>query len=474
MSSFTNTLFSTTVQFHQGDMVLTCDELGLPQESQFGIITHTVATGPMDPTETALIITIDNSGSMDSDEKLGYVKHTIKNILRTIVDKKMPIHVHVNTFNTEIKNVFELTAITDENLESLIMKVDAIYADGFTDIELALNATRDCGASFKKRHHLFLTDGYPTQGITDTEKLTKLVDERFPGTYIGYSIDHNHDLLTSFAKRNSESSYQLVNEVEMIGNLCGEILFNICYPVIKNITISAPFEKDLIYNAKANEWTNNVHIDTFVSGKTYRYPMFTTEECAMVVYTRGFSIITDEEVRSEVFINPTDERVDLTKEMFRHATNRLLCMPVIDKDKVRALFKKVRAYAREHNLLEDTYYKLIFDDLYTCFYGDEMHIVARVTSNTRNQTFRSASGRPHIRRHNANSMRGGLQRSISVRYNNLEMDESILLENEDETVIDVYDDGNNEDNIENFVSEDTQNLCDATQDMAEIMRAVSS
>jgi hypothetical protein len=470
MSSFANNrLFSTTVQFHKGDMILSCDELGLPEGSQFGLITHTVQTCPMDPTETALIICIDSSGSMDSDDKMVLVKNTVKNILRTIFDKKLPIHVHIHTFNSAIQSVFDLTSVREDNLEDLIKKVDRIYATGFTNIELALSTSREIGVEFKKRHHLFLTDGLPTEGNTDPHLLIDLIDPTLPGTYIGYGEEHNHQLLTGFANKNSESSYQLVNNVEMIGNLCGEILFNICYPAVNTIYMSAPFKKDLIYDAKANEWKNNVRVDAFISGKTYRYPMFTTEECAMLVHTQGYSILTGEEVETEIFINPTDERVDLTKEMFRHAADHLLRMPVIDKQKVREMFKKVRTYAREHDLLQDTYYKLIFDDLYTCFNGDQMNITARIISNTRNQTYRSSLTRAPIARQNAHSMSGGLQRSISANYNDLEMDESFDNE-ENETAIDVYD----EDDITRFVSENTQNVCDVTQDMCEIMRAVSS
>ena len=472
MSSFANNrLFSTTVQFHQGDTVLSFQELGIPEGSHFGIITHTAQVSQMDPTETALVITIDNSGSMDSADKIVLVKHTVKNILRTIVDKHMPIHVHIHTFNSYIQPVFDLTSVREDNLESLMTKVDAIYATGFTNIDLALSASREIGVDFKKRHHLFLTDGLPTEGNTCTNDLIALIDPTFPGTYIGYGEEHNHQLLSGFANKNSESSYQLVNNVEMIGNLCGEILFNICYPAVKTIHMSAPSEKDLIYDAKTNEWKNNIQIDTFISGKTYRYPMLTTNECAMLVYTQGYSVLTGEELETEIFINPTDERVDLTKEMFRHATDNLLRMPVIDKQKVREMFKKVRGYAREHDLLQDTYYKLMFDDLYTCFNGDDMNITARIISNTRNQTFRSASTRRPIARQNAcPSMSFGLQRSISANYNELEMDESIIIDTHEDTDVDVYD----EDDIARFVSDNTQNLCDATQDMCEIMRAVSS
>ena len=62
MSGFSNELFSTFVQFHKGDMFVSCEELGLPEGSQFGIITHTIQESPIDPTEIALNITIDNSG----------------------------------------------------------------------------------------------------------------------------------------------------------------------------------------------------------------------------------------------------------------------------------------------------------------------------------------------------------------------------------------------------------------------------
>lgn len=470
MSGFSNELFSTFVQFHKGDMFVSCEELGLPEGSQFGIITHTIQESPIDPTGIALKITIDNSGSMDSQDKIGLVKHTVKNILRTIVDKKLPIHVHVDTFNADVTCVFELTSVREDNLETLIHKVEKIYAEGYTNIELALTTSREIGVGFAKRHHLFLTDGFPTEGNCESDYLIGLIDEHFPGTYIGYGEDHNHKLLEGFSNKNTESSYQLVNNVEMIGNLCGEILFNICYPAIKDILMCTPFERDLIYNAKTNKWENNVRLDAFISGKTYHYPMFTTEECAMLVHTVGKSVITGEETETNVFMNPTDERVDLTKEMFRHATDHLLRMTPINKQKVRDMFKKVRSYARENNLLQDTYYKLIFDDLYTCFNGNEMNITARIISNTRNQTYRSASARVPIARQNANqSMSGGLQRSISASYNELEMDDTIIGD-EEETVIDVYD----EDDISQFVSENTQNLCDATQDMCEIMRAVSS
>ena len=467
MSSFANNLFSTTVQFHKGEMPLSYEDLGLPEGSQFGIITHTVQASSMDPTETALLISIDNSGSMDSEDKMDLVKNTVKNILKTIVDKKMPISVHIHTFNIDIETVFELTSIREDNLEMLIKKVDAIKPNNSTNIELALNTSRDIGLIFKKRHHLFLTDGLPTEGNTNSNTLIGLVDERFPGTYIGYGEQHNHELLMGFANKNSESSYQLVNNVEMIGNLCGEILFNICYPAVKDVVISSPFEKDLIYDAKDNKWKNNVYVDAFTSGKTYRYPMFTTEECAMVVYTTGNCVITNQELRTEVFMNPTDERFDLTKEIFRHATDHLLRMSPINKDKVRHMFKKVRSYAREHDLLQDTYYKLIFDDLYTCFNGDHMNITARISSNTRNQTFRSDSARRPITRQNGNYS-GGLQRSVSSCYNDFEEDEVDIVD--EDTVIDVYD----EDDISQFVSDNTQNMCDATQDMCEIMRAVSS
>jgi uncharacterized protein YegL len=474
MSAFSNTHFTTTVQFHQGELPLSYEELGIPIGSKFGIITQTVAETPMDQNETALIVTIDNSGSMESCEKILHVKHTVKNILRVIVEKAMPIRVQIGTFNDTYQEIVELTSVSSENIAVLNAKIGGIQADNGTNIEVAIdesqNILEQCHNIYNT-YHFFLTDGNACIGECNSDTLIEKVSNKFPTAFIGYGEDHNANLLLGFSNKHTESSYQLVDNFEKIGNLCGELLFNVCYPAVRNVMIYTPSEDDLVYDPKKNTWSNAVSAGTFISGKTYRYPIYTTNEGGMIVNTIG-QTIDNNDIETDVYID--DTTTDLTKELFRHATDRLLFLSITNamenRSKVRELFKKVRAYARTHDLLSDTFYKLMFDDLYTCYTGEYMNIQARFMSNTRTQTFRSSSVNRQIRRNQR--LPAGLHRSISATYNEMEDDEREIDEetfiDDEETVID------DENDIAYYQSENTQNDLNATQEMYGLMRAVST
>jgi hypothetical protein len=93
--------------------------------------------------------------------------------------------------------------------------------------------------------------------------------------------------------------------------------------------------------------------------------------------------------------------------------------------------------------------------------GKDMSIQARVISNTRNQTFRS----------NSSTTRIAIGRTPSVLYNDFEQDE--FYDEEDIAVAEAVGiDGDLD--ITQFVSDNTQNYTNATQEMYGIMRAVSS
>lgn len=493
MSYFKNTHFSTTVEFHEGELPITYEDLGIPHGAKFGIIKQNVVECEMDQTQTVLEITIDNSGSMNefcgNGSKIEHVKHTLKNILRVIVEKNMPISIQVNIFNDQYKEIIELRQVTSENLEELVQNIVSIRADGGTDIGLATTESQKVlhkyNGTFNKIYHLFLTDGNASSGECDNDRLIDQISGDYPTAFIGYGLDHNAYLLLAFSKKNPESSYQLVDNYETIGNLCGELLYNICYPSVKDVSICTPAEADLIYNARTNTWSNIVDAGTFISGKTYRFPIYTTDECATIVNTSG-TTNDDIDIDTDVFINDTDPTTDLTKEIFRYATDRLLFLSMNgekgNKKKVRQLFKSIRSFAREHDILNDTFYKLMFDDLYTCYTGNDISLQARIISNTRNQTFRSQSNQAaeysqasHITRSNAIDLEPvGLSRSVSCTYNEFEGEENEGEEIEGEENEGEENEETDIDDITLFVSENTQNDLNATQEMYGVMRSVSS
>jgi uncharacterized protein YegL len=493
-----NGFYETTVQFHKGDLPLSIEEIGIPEGARYGIIHQRVFEHEMDNSPKVISFTIDISDSMNEGgiySKLHYVKHTVTNILRVIESKNINITIQVNTFNNEYKSVIDLVAVTKENVNELIEKIENISANGSTNIGLAIMETHkkldECKSAFSNIYHFLLTDGNPTVGETKEDILTNMVSTDYPSIFIGYGMDHNAKLLIDFSKTHYDSCYQLVDNIETIGNLCGELLHSICYPVVNNVQICTPFENDFIYDVMKNEWTQLIHTRNFVSGKEYDYSLYSMSRINIIIFnTKGVRITTNEEIDTDVF---EYQEADLTKYIFRHAVNRALYdsmqkTPNI-KIRIRELFQKIRKYAKENSIENDTYYKLLFDDLYTAYnsYNDYAYIHARVISNSRHQTFRASSGSTPIVRQSAFNRKkdNGLQRMVSnphydlveILYDTDEEQNQDDIMNED-TVLDMdeemCDPTIEYDNIDHYTPTDTQNDYNSTQTMTQIMSAISS
>lgn len=488
MSAF-NDCFSTTVQIHKGEYPLSFQDLCIPEGSKFGIVINNVVECEMDSTPVLLCFTIDNSGSMNESggraSKLEYVKQTAKNILRFIQGK--PVYIQINIFDNKYKQIVELTPVTEENIEKLLRHVDEIFADAGTNIGYAIGESQRIIDSysdrFSKIHHFFLTDGLPTEGIVKNQNLIDLVTSKYPTAFIGYGIDHNVELLVGCAKRHSCSVYQLVDNFETIGNLCGELLHAILYPVLKDVLIILPSESDKIYNAKTNEWSNKIQYGSFISGKEYRTPVYTSENSPVIINTTGIRIDNGEIIDTDILQD--GNCVDLTKDIFRHAVNLTVFGAMENefniRQKARNLFKKIHKYAREHSLLDETFYKLLLEDLYTIYnkqnMNGNMHIISRHYGNSNNQTFRSSSTHEREPKQDPNC---GLQRMASVTqpydeeyYVDEEEQKEYQNEYQNEYQYEYQYEYQNEDqdDILNYNPENIQS--DASQSLCEIMRAVS-
>jgi len=468
---------TTTFIKHTGKYPLDISKFGITGE-HFGMIINRVSEIEMDPAPILLSITIDTSGSMLCFQKISHVIKTLKNILNTILTKGMPIFVQLNTFNSIFETILDITEIKEENIKEILEKVGKIQADGLTNIELAITESQQRiephKSSFTKIHNLFLTDGHPTVGELNTSVLASFVSTEYPTTFIGYGCDHNYELLIECSNKHNESSYQLVDDYRNIGILCGELLHGICFPALKDVCININYDIDkslYIFNEKENTFVESVQLGTFISGKEYRTPaMMFDRIVACIIHTTGTKVSNNEVIETELHVIKTSINTEvkpgnLTNDIFRYAVNRLLKqtndhgIEETTKD-IKELYKTIRMYAKEHDLLNDTFYKLLFDDLYSAYSSrdDDIYLTARIISNTRNQSFRSSSSGKTDVYYN----RGAL------RQRNFEYDE----EEEDNLrecaiELDEYD-------IENYNSENVQNDINNSQCMSEIIREVSS
>jgi hypothetical protein len=131
------------------------------------------------------------------------------------------------------------------------------------------------------------------------------------------------------------------------------------------------------------------------------------------------------------------------------------------RDNIKSIYKKIRKYARERNLLRTNFYTLLFDDLYAAYSTnfDDMYLRARIISNGRNQSFRSSSsGRERTRSY-------GVQRQTA---------EDTQYEFEVESENDEYTTAPDDiDDISFYSPDNVQNDTNNTQTMYDVIRDVS-
>lgn len=158
-----------------------------------------------------VVLVLDTSGSM-SGEKIQQAKEALKMIINRLnPDDRFSLL----QFNTDVFFFGgELLPATPEKKKQALEYIDILKAEGSTNIEGALKE------SFAQlQHHdakrpayvIFLTDGEPTVGVTDTEGLVKLADQANTSHAhlfsfgVGYNLnavllgklsDHNHGTTT--------------------------------------------------------------------------------------------------------------------------------------------------------------------------------------------------------------------------------------------------------------------------------------
>ncbi|XP_051531658.1 inter-alpha-trypsin inhibitor heavy chain H3-like isoform X3 [Myxocyprinus asiaticus] len=155
-----------------------------------------------------VVFIIDRSGSMHGRK----IEQTRLALLRILSDLQEDDYFGLITFDSEI-NVWkrELLKATKANLEDAKSFVLKITERGATDINAAVLK----GVNMIKQHPregtasilILLTDGDPTAGETDTEKIMSNVREatvsKFPLYCLGFGYDVNFEFLTQMSLENN-------------------------------------------------------------------------------------------------------------------------------------------------------------------------------------------------------------------------------------------------------------------------------
>jgi Ca-activated chloride channel homolog len=159
-----------------------------------------------------IILVLDRSGSMEG-EKFTQAQEALRYILRNLNAED---RFNIITFSTGIDTYARALRPADEALEALPW-VDRLSARGNTDINRALLEAADLAQAERPTYLIFLTDGLPTEGVIESEKILANFRAEAPDNLrlftfgVGYDVDTT--LLDSLAQENhGASAYVLPGE----------------------------------------------------------------------------------------------------------------------------------------------------------------------------------------------------------------------------------------------------------------------
>jgi Ca-activated chloride channel family protein len=148
-----------------------------------------------------VLVVLDKSGSMDG-EKFRQAQEALRYILENLNPEDrfnlVAFSTDVTTFASEIQPADEI--------EDAIRWSQSLAAVGSTDIYRALMEAIDMASSSRPTILIFLTDGLPTEGVTDTQRILQDVNAaaddqiRLFNFGVGYDVDTY--LLDSLAQKN--------------------------------------------------------------------------------------------------------------------------------------------------------------------------------------------------------------------------------------------------------------------------------
>jgi hypothetical protein len=466
-------------------------EISVDQDEFFGILKIKIAETEVTTTPIFILFTIDNTGSMQSNSgnfnrhsKMDYVKQTFKNMIHYLSNQSVDIYIRVHAFNIKVQVIIENIKISKENVAELNAKIQALDANDCTDIGLALEKAADEMANYSNLYpnhqiaHIFMTDGEPTIGDTNPIILADIVNNSFPNIFVGFGLDHNAGLMRKLSEvKNAE--YQFVDNMENTSLVYGETIHRLLFPALKNVTIQ--MVDGFVYNWQTNEWTDSLYEPVLVGDMEKIYHVKTRHIYDLEAHVSGVSCDNEGTISFEAYSMPqlldgelTPLPIDLTKYMFRQAIQEHLFLgkdtPNIReyRSQLNMLFQKMRKYMRVNNLMDDSFMKVLCNDISLTYkfigtrHGN-MVLLSRGTSQGRQQSYNIGD----ISDDPDEIPRTQLRRTNAVRTNFL----TVFREPSVET--DLEDELNNPDDLDNFVTVDENISCYATPTMLDTMRCMS-
>jgi hypothetical protein len=189
------------------------------------------------------IAVLDTSGSMDADNRLTNCLDSLRFLTRFLTPTD---HLSLITFSGQAETPLKAARMTSETSTQLEHILNRTYAMGGTNMSAAINCIQECieaAPGITKTDVLFLTDGQANEGIVAIPALLQMVRAKLQNyptaavSTVGYSTDHNADLLRALAEQNA-GSYNVVVDRESVASVFGVLLGGLMSCVGSNLQIT--------------------------------------------------------------------------------------------------------------------------------------------------------------------------------------------------------------------------------------------
>jgi Mg-chelatase subunit ChlD len=302
------------------------------------------------PTHT--IVLLDTSGSMDEGSKLTNVKKSLTFLLKFL---QKTDYLSLVTFNTGSLILIENINITSDYMEAFRYTIDTLEAEGGTNLSAGLLNVK--GILERTTHNtktglIILTDGHANEGLTRSDDLLRIIqsikslNSSISITTIGYNDDHNANILKEIAI-NGNGSYNIVNNIEQVATVFGDILGGLMTTVAQNVSVSYPSSWNNLnmYKKKDNGVISTLDIGD-VCGESETILLFENTD-ANTVSVSGVDTKTFESIQSTItWTGPYNEYKDLY--MMAYIRNSLAYilnhMKSMDKDLIKNLLNEMKEF----------------------------------------------------------------------------------------------------------------------------------
>jgi uncharacterized protein YegL len=517
------TIESSNIIIHRADISAPFPDL-LSDNDRFGILRIKMKKVKLTKKPLFLLFTIDKTGSMNeivklTTSKLDYVKQTFRSMLSYLAEIDVDIYIEVSVFNRNVTSAIKPIKLTKDNLNSLVDIIQELRAEDSTNLGIALQSAKACMLDYMTNNpyhevaHIFMTDGEPTVGEKNPNILSEDIDDSYANIFVGFGFDHNATILQKFSEK-KKSEYQFVDNMENTGLIYGETIHRFLYPAVKNVHIVV--DNGVIYNWRKNEWCNEIEEDVFVGEieKVYHIKNSNPENISVKLFGNNCGItydstdiITDAsqiELLEEIYVLPslinieTGEKQthdeDLVKYLFRQKVQELLYESnaslsfhpdtlSLFKNKLKDSFRVLRKYMRTANLLDDPFLNQLCDDLNITYKTIGTRVGGMYSSSRQaSQGMQRSYTSPRTPTIDYNLPQIGFGRQNAIARTNA-MDEfddfhqlprTVFIEEESINASNYEGSLLDSDDIESYVSVETNISCYSTPTAINTMRSVSS